>query len=152
MSDIPSQITGNMIVCSTVLANNKESSKALHYSSSVREIHCWPMDCPLEGPVMWKGFSCHDVGMLGKFVLHCYPTLCAVLLDAFSEWNQFWAAQGPVLLMRHDAVARILANGGAAFFESCTAIGWKACEPLPHRGTWPVPWMKKRSCRNSLVL
>ena len=34
-------------------------------------------------------------------------------------------AQGPVLLLRHDAVARILANGRAAFFESCGAIGWK---------------------------
>ena len=30
---------------------------------------------------------------------------------------------GTVLLLRHDAVARILANGSAAFFESCAAIG-----------------------------
>ena len=30
---------------------------------------------------------------------------------------------GLVLLQRHDAVARILANGSAAFFESCAAIG-----------------------------
>ena len=32
---------------------------------------------------------------------------------------------GLVLLLRHDTVARILANGSAAFFESCAAIGWK---------------------------
>ena len=38
------------------------------------------------------------------------------------------AMLGPVLLLRHDAVARILANGIAAFFESCDAIGWKACD------------------------
>ena len=31
--------------------------------------------------------------------------------------------QGPVLLLRHGAVTRILANGGAAFIESCAAIG-----------------------------
>ena len=36
-------------------------------------------------------------------------------------------AQGPVLILRHDAVARILANGRVAFFESCAAIGWKDC-------------------------
>ena len=34
--------------------------------------------------------------------------------------------QGPVLLLRHDAVARILANGSAAFIESCPAIGWNS--------------------------
>ena len=38
--------------------------------------------------------------------------------------------QGPVLLLRQDAVARILANGSAAFFESCAAIGWKACDSV----------------------
>ena len=31
--------------------------------------------------------------------------------------------QGPVLLLPHDAVARILGNGSAAFIESCAAIG-----------------------------
>ena len=30
-----------------------------------------------------------------------------------------------VLLLRHHDVTRILANGSAAFFESCTTIGWK---------------------------
>ena len=38
--------------------------------------------------------------------------------------------QGPVLLLRHDAVARILANGSAAFFESCAPIGWKDCDSV----------------------
>ena len=38
--------------------------------------------------------------------------------------------QGWVLLLRHDAVARILANGSAAFFESCAAIGWKDCNSV----------------------
>ena len=31
-------------------------------------------------------------------------------------------AQGPVLLQQSDAVARIPANGSAAFNESCTPI------------------------------
>ena len=34
----------------------------------------------------------------------------------------------PVLLLRHDAVARILANGNAAFIESCAAVGWNSCD------------------------
>ena len=38
--------------------------------------------------------------------------------------------QGPVLLLRHDAVARILANGSAAFIESCAAIGWNSCDSV----------------------
>ena len=35
---------------------------------------------------------------------------------------------GSVLLLWHDAVAWILANGSAAFIESCTAIGWNSCD------------------------
>ena len=35
---------------------------------------------------------------------------------------------GPVLLMLLRHVARILANGSAAFFESCDAIGWNSCD------------------------
>ena len=42
-----------------------------------------------------------------------------------STWGQ-----GPVLLLRHDAVARILANGSAAFIESCLAIGWNSCDSI----------------------
>ena len=34
--------------------------------------------------------------------------------------------QGPVLLTFLRHVARILANGSAAFFESCDAIGWNS--------------------------
>ena len=36
--------------------------------------------------------------------------------------------QGPVLLTLLRHVARILANGRAAFFESCDAIGWNFCD------------------------
>ena len=38
--------------------------------------------------------------------------------------------QGPVLLLRHDAVARILANRSAAFIESWAAIGWYSCDSV----------------------
>ena len=37
-------------------------------------------------------------------------------------------AQGPVLLTLLRHVARILANGRAAFSESCDAIGWNSCD------------------------
>ena len=36
--------------------------------------------------------------------------------------------QGPVLLTLLRHVARILANGRAAFFESCDTIGWNSCD------------------------
>ena len=35
---------------------------------------------------------------------------------------------GPVLLTLLRHVARILANGRAAFFEGCDAIGWNSCD------------------------
>ena len=38
------------------------------------------------------------------------------------------ATLGPVLLTLLRHVARILANGRAAFFESCDAIGWNSCD------------------------
>ena len=52
--------------------------------------------------------------------------------------NQWWSRQlthicttGPCLaILRHDAVARILANGSAAFIESCAAIGWNSCDSV----------------------
>ena len=38
--------------------------------------------------------------------------------------------QGPVLLLRHDAVAKNLVNGSAAFIESCAAGGWNSCDSV----------------------
>ena len=38
--------------------------------------------------------------------------------------------QSHVLLLECDAVARLLANGSAAFKESCAAIGWKDCDSI----------------------
>ena len=49
-------------------------------------------------------------------------------LLAICAGNSPHKGQGSVLLLRHDAVARILANGSAAFFESCDAIGWNSCD------------------------
>ena len=37
---------------------------------------------------------------------------------------------GPVLLLRYDTVTRILANGSAAFIESCAAIGWNSWDSV----------------------
>ena len=41
--------------------------------------------------------------------------------------------QGPVLLTLLRHVARILANGRAAFFESCDTIGWNSCDVSQRR-------------------
>ena len=41
-----------------------------------------------------------------------------------------WCHKGPVLLLWHDTVARILTNGSAAFFESYAAIGLKDCDSV----------------------
>ena len=35
-----------------------------------------------------------------------------------------------VLLLRHDAVARIFANGSAAFIKSYAAIDWNSCDSV----------------------
>ena len=40
------------------------------------------------------------------------------------------STQGPIRLLQHDAVARILAYGGTAFIESCAAIGWNSCDSV----------------------
>ena len=47
----------------------------------------------------------------------------ALSREFYVKWFYDTATLGPVLLLRHYAVARILANGMAAFFESCAAIG-----------------------------
>ena len=38
--------------------------------------------------------------------------------------------QGPVRLLRYDAVARRLINGSAAFIESWDSIGWMDCDSI----------------------
>ena len=43
-------------------------------------------------------------------------------------WPDNARSQGPVLLTLLRHVARILANGSAAFFESCDATGWNSCD------------------------
>ena len=55
----------------------------------------------------------------------CNDTASHMLaVDMWLMWA--WALS----LLWHDAVTRILANGSAAFFESCTAIGWKTCDSV----------------------
>ena len=61
-------------------------------------------------------------------------------------------AQGPVLLLRHDAVAIILANGSAAYFESCVAIGWNACDSISKTGpSAPCPLVPGQLVDGNLV-
>ena len=46
----------------------------------------------------------------------------------YHEMEKVSASLGPVLLTLLRHVAKILANGSAAFFESCDAIGWNSCD------------------------
>ena len=66
--------------------------------------------------------------------LHNKPIDCIdeMILDQTEAIVSCWCViewmQGPVLLTLLRHVARILANGRAAFFESCDAIGWNSCD------------------------
>ena len=51
------------------------------------------------------------------------PTQKEQMITVDLEVHSVASMQGPVLLQRSDAVARIPANGSAAFNESCTPIG-----------------------------
>ena len=51
------------------------------------------------------------------------------LYPVYNLWN-IPAGLGPVLLVRHNAVARIFANGSAAFIENCAANGWNSCDSI----------------------
>ena len=59
----------------------------------------------------------------GQWKPNCYFTLVAVVNLLLMLMDL-----GPVLLTLLRHVARILANGRAAFFESCDAIGWNSCD------------------------
>ena len=76
---ITSQITGILIVCSTICSGEDQN---IHQSSAsltfVRGIHRWPVDSPHKGPVMWKMFPFDDVIMdwpANMFQEHWQPLL-----------------------------------------------------------------------------
>ena len=70
------------------------------------------MKSPVWGTPTWTRW---DGGPITFFTKSAYLGLDAAVL-------------GPVLLTLLRHVARILANGRAAFFESCDAIGWNSCD------------------------
>ena len=68
-------------------------------------------------------------------VISGFPSQRASNVENVSNWwchdgSKLLPLQGPVLLLQPDAVARVLANGSAAFFESCATIGWKDCDSV----------------------
>ena len=73
---------------------------------------------------------------LTPLLMHTMRAMCAhcKLIDSTSSWMRFYrqletkqsSTKRPVSLLRHDAVARLLASGSTAFSESCVAIGWKS--------------------------
>ena len=77
ISAIASQITGVSIVCSNVCSGTyqikHQSSASLVFA---REIHRWPVDSPLKGPVSRKMFPFVDVIMFfSRWVSDGYPIL-----------------------------------------------------------------------------
>ena len=52
----------------------------------------------------------------------CLAISCCIVLRGVGT---SLLAAGSYIKLRYEAFARILANGSAAFTESCTAIGWK---------------------------
>ena len=72
-------------------------------------------------------------------IAFCWVSLTGVIWQVFLMQSYFTiksggltakhiAQLGPVLLTLLWHVARILANGSAAFFESCDVIGWNSCD------------------------
>ena len=76
MTAVASQITGVLIVCSTVCSGldqrKHQSSASLAF---VRGIHRWPMDSPHNGPVTRKTFPFNDVIMVSRHPLTPAPYL-----------------------------------------------------------------------------
>ena len=63
--------------------------------------------------------------------LRRHRTHCDVIL--MYKWAKLITGRpilGPLLLLRHEAVARLSANGSAAFIEICAAIGCKDCDSV----------------------
>ena len=60
-------------------------------------------------------------------ILPCCPVSLSYLDFAMCLSWSTGRSQGPVSLLQHDAVARILVNGSAAFIESYAAIGGNSC-------------------------
>ena len=105
-------------------------------SANIRWDWCWYFQFWCLCANMWRQLRRSEV-ILGT----CLDILSDIqlLLNVFGpcgyrDGDQFaWSAPplsslGPVLLTLLRHVARILANGSAAFFESCDAIGWNSCD------------------------
>ena len=87
MSTMASQITGVLIVYSTVCSRADEwkhqSSASLAF---VRGIHRWPVNFPHKGPVTWKIVPFDDVIMYKMFSMVC-ALLCFVVEGIDTEFE-----------------------------------------------------------------
>ena len=134
------QITSLMTAYSIIYSGaDQRKHRSFASLAFVRGIHRWPVNSPHKGPVTRKIFSFDDV-----------TTAIWRCRNPFSQWRRIcqWkllpsakilchsavVIQGPVLLLWHDPFARLLANGSAAFIESCAAIGWKDCDSVRSPG------------------
>ena len=83
--------------------------------------------CRRQGDIdgLVQDFSIPIAKALGILQSCTKPSICALsFID--SQMSRGVAILGPVLLTLLRHVARILANGSAAFFESCDTIGWNS--------------------------
>ena len=93
------------------LSHTKSSWDKIEFVSSLCKSKCGGMGCTTP----WS----HLKNQKGQIVYTPYQYVKKK--DVMTcPWPWY---QGPVLLQRSDAVARIPANGSAAFNESCTPIG-----------------------------
>ena len=69
----------------------------------------------------WRNVQCHYQFSTDSCKTPILLPGSKIFSSICTRW--YWLVLGPVLLQRSDAVARITANGSAAFNESCTPIG-----------------------------
>ena len=113
--------------------------RGMHVSETSRRPH---PAYPCQDAKIFRGIRCYriarwqtiNVSRLHFIIFIRQPSyLPAISLRIVFPWwghgmETLYALLGPVLptLLRH--IAKILANGSAAFFESYDAIGWNSCD------------------------
>ena len=107
MSRMASQITGILIVCSTLSSSaDQRKHQSSVWLAFVSGIHQWPVDSPHKGPVIWKMFPFDDIIMICRitqtwtclFILLCsyvyVPILCQLFAScSLHHANKLWCCR-----------------------------------------------------------
>ena len=109
--------------------------------SNVGKNHVYNVEVLISYATFQRLRLCKSIFIFYKIIkFHCVDSDHSSVIKAcdveHAKWRVYRAVrsdgqvQGPVLLLRYDAVPRILANGSAASIESCAAIGWNSCDSV----------------------